>query len=99
MSELARSSQRPPSADHTSPSAGHGLHDVDRGTRPRAQPFGNQAALRSLGGFLVQPKLRVNAPGDSLEREADAAADAVTRAPEHGPVAAPAATLSRATPA
>src|SRR5690242_2878825 len=97
MSDLARSSQLPPTADQATLRAGHGAHDVDRGTRPRAQPFGNQAALRSLGGLLVQPKLRVTAPGDSFEREADAAADAVMRSPEHGPVAAPAVSLSRAT--
>lgn len=58
------------------------------GGRARAQPFGNQVALRALGGLAIQPRLRVSTPADDLEREADAAAAAVMRAPAQPPAAA-----------
>src|SRR5690606_20874361 len=51
---------------------------------------------------LAQAKLRVNAPGDAFEQEADRVADAAARgssvaAPQNAPPDAPAPSLTRAT--
>ncbi len=40
------------------------------------------ALTRSVPGFAVQPKLTVNTPGDSFEREADSVANSVMRTPD-----------------
>ena len=46
------------------------------GSRDRPR-MGNQAALRLLGGGVIQAKLKVNQPGDPFEQEADQVANAV----------------------
>jgi len=42
--------------------------------------------ISSVDSGRVQPSLKVNAPNDRYEREADAVAEQVMRAPAHGPV-------------
>lgn len=72
QSDLTRSH-----ADALAPSASHE-------PTPAAQnlpPLGNQAMQRLLRARAIQAKLDVSAPGDSYEREADAVADRVMRAP------------------
>jgi hypothetical protein len=45
---------------------------------------GNRTVLQEVLGYPVQTKLRVSAPGDAHEREADAIADRVMAQPEAG---------------
>ncbi|HJQ35779.1 MAG TPA: DUF4157 domain-containing protein, partial [Thermoanaerobaculia bacterium] len=94
MSDLTRAPQRFRVAEREAPRSGRAGDTAATGHRP-AQPFGNQAALRALGDRIIQPKLRVNSPGDDFEREADAAAAAVMRAPGHASPTAEAARLSQ----
>lgn len=46
------------------------------------QPMGNQAALRTRSGGILQAKLTVNQPNDPYEQEADRIADQVMRMPD-----------------
>ncbi len=60
------------------------------------EAIGNQATLSLLQSGLIQPKLRVGAPDDAYEREADRVADQVMRMPD--PTAPPAPQLETAAP-
>lgn len=52
-------------------------------SRSIPQPtWGNQAMQRLLQGGTIQPKLKINPPGDKYEQEADRVADQVMRMPE-----------------
>ena len=44
--------------------------------------WGNQAMQRLLRSRAIQAKLKINAPGDKYEQEADRVADEVMRMPE-----------------
>lgn len=48
------------------------------------QTVGNQAAGRLLHSGRIQSKLKINAPGDEYEQEADSVADRIMRMPEQG---------------
>ena len=51
------------------------------------QTNGNHAVGNLLGGMLLQPRLRVGAPGDAYEREADRVADQILREGSEAPIA------------
>ena len=66
------------------PQTPQSLADVALGLQ---RTVGNQLTGQLLAGALVQPKLKVGAPGDRFEREADQIADQVMRSREADVVA------------
>ena len=50
--------------------------------RPRRQTMSNHGVLRQLAAEGIQPKLKVGAPNDRFEQEADRVAAQVMRMPE-----------------
>ncbi|KAB8139692.1 DUF4157 domain-containing protein, partial [Chloroflexia bacterium SDU3-3] len=86
---------RPPSArtsPRSTPSATPTAPDAPVGGAPRSFSFGSVPLTAPGSAPIVQPSLRINAPGDRYEQEADAVAEQVMRAPAAGAPTAPAPT-------
>ncbi|KAB8139866.1 DUF4157 domain-containing protein, partial [Chloroflexia bacterium SDU3-3] len=86
---------RPPSVragTRSAPNATPTAPDAPMGGGPRSFSFGSLPLSAPGSAPIVQPSLRINAPGDRYEQEADAVAAQVMRAPAAGAPAAPAPT-------